>query len=664
MFQPFVILTMDFDLLEPTFDFDVDLTNDLCVLNENMFFSDINGFIEDEKFKEIEKFLLDENIDQNVCTLVDGKVDLSTYYEDDLDIIALREEYNNLQKKHAKKITLVRLLESKGRDINHTLASDVSEIEKHMATVLETIQSTKEDKFSGKIDVKVNIVVEKGSFRNVAKKKPLLNAQKTKKKNNSNTEHYYQVLPDLLEGYLYNPVTFQLTIDLDDSSTPLPYGTLKEYSGHLYCTTSEHVKVILEQQRDRSNFLDESRTYLLLNIEWQYVHCINPLYPYVYTIEDRNFYGVPKTPSSEYTVKLPKEYQDKHINETSIRHHERIFTIYRPSDKEYILMHIGPIDDLDNFKVFITQSGKEDYVKTTQDEPFECITEKDVKIKKVSIHVLKEQVLSLRQYFESAGYIVMDDYIRHQGLTVFFEQKDKLYEKANAYVKNCQEKGMTEIEIVGSCLYPLKTYVIHTLRDSCSKIYNTSFVQRNQQYLYDRGPSCSDGQIEQLLDAYYWTYLAPEERRINFQSLINFFLERGRIVRLKFPYQASGKDVGRSVSKTGGSLRFHDSKMTGKQSSTTIPHSVLPSKYVMIDSTGNVVPKKIHPRKKVANKKPPKVHPSILKYTKPKERKENINQVIKLPAGKYTFQSKSSTAIPVVDEFLTESIKISNSAKK
>lgn len=216
--------------------------------------------------------------------------------------------------------------------------------------------------------------------------------------------------------------------------------------------------------------------------------------------------------------------------------------------------------------------------------------------------------------------------------------------KAKEHIEQKKILKLSDEKIAMSVDYPLRTYVVNELSRTGSTYYNDDMLKRCVTQFYEYGPELNQKQTEQLLDAHYWTFLAPLEERLDFRKVIQFYERRGRRAKLKYPYTASGRDVGRSVSKEDGQLRFHAAESLAKDVVTTTVHSRLPSIHLSRDLNGDVIASKIHPRKEVAKVRLPNSRPR-----KPSTRKTNQK----------TRESKIDQPIAIVNDFLNKSLKAS-----
>ena len=282
--------------------------------------------------------------------------------------------------------------------------------------------------------------------------------------------------------------------------------------------------------------------------------------------------AVPPTPKEEYCVRLPEKFENQLPDHVDVRFHERTFITFRNPIPSRVTVSVWPLEGGVNqlLSVLAPQPEAEDpqikkgflsIVFTTRDSNIQLLNDEDdlkPPYNKVSFTTYPENAFQIRQYLESRveGFRVKDDMFKKQRLWIFFQPRKELEERAIEIVTRMSLEGVNESDIVASVQMPLRSYIIKRLCDLGSKKYDHRYMENNRTKLYDRGPNLSSEQTIQLLDAYYWTYLAPEKK--DFQMIIDFYHGFGRTIRLKFPHEKDGESIGRT--SASGNLRKFSSK--------------------------------------------------------------------------------------------------------
>ena len=100
----------------------------------------------------------------------------------------------------------------------------------------------------------------------------------------------------------------------------------------------------------------------------------------------------------------------------------------------------------------------------------------------------------------------------------------------------------------------------------------------HQKHIYHKAAPLSALQHEQILDAYYWVYMAADPKP-EYRQVLHYYEERGYAIRIKHGYVRTGRHSGRC--SASGHRRNYDPI---RQSAYSIP-----SKYTRVDEQGQVV---------------------------------------------------------------------------
>jgi hypothetical protein len=262
----------------------------------------------------------------------------------------------------------------------------------------------------------------------------------------------------------------------------------------------------------------------------------------------------------------------------------------------------------------------EDIIFTKKGKSLEELKENDYDQKLLSItlktHI--DHMVKIRKIFEKEGYNVWDSAYRRHGIGIFYIDKDQFEQQAKLHIQQCKIENKDEKTIVNSVDYPLRTFVIRQLNASGSCIYTDSYIERNRAIMYDKGPDLSPAQTEQVLDAYYWTHLAPDDKKIDYSHILKFYEGVGRYVRKKNAHEPTGSSRGRS--STSGKLRNF-------RGSSRAQHNILPSPYVKLDEQGNPIAKNTSTPRKINIKSKNRYERKYVSHKAKKYHKKNHGNI-------------------------------------
>ena len=209
--------------------------------------------------------------------------------------------------------------------------------------------------------------------------------------------------------------------------------------------------------------------------------------------------------------------------------------------------------------------------------------------------------------------------VKIQSIGIFFETPEQLTEKLPNYLERCAQfidetqdqtqlynyqTGQMDVWKTKSELMPIDWQVLSTLLvpepmrsylivyyDQSSKSKENSELRqddeeplvfaraiRNQSKIYHKAAPLSGLQQEQILDAYYWVHMAPVPNPI-YQKVLNYYEERGYMIRIKHGYVRTGRHSGR-CSASGHRRNYDPIRQTAYS---------IPSKYTKLDENGRVV---------------------------------------------------------------------------
>ncbi len=278
-------------------------------------------------------------------------------------------------------------------------------------------------------------------------------------------------------------------------------------------------------------------------------------------------YRVPRTPLSAYEVAM--SHENIMAGYKGVIHAERQFVImtnplaqrdqrqrhptrFHAKNTDYVEVElIKPHDGLDMAAAALLRSPYQPFVfanskglAINKDTVKKCLKKPNI----FTFYTTKQYALDIRFFLEERGYRIKDSMYERQGLGVFFKKIDEFIRRAKHVIEVGRSEGMTDYQIAFSTNRPLRTYVISRLCEMGSKLYTPCYMHTNEKYLSHKGAELSEAQYEQMLDAYYWTYLAPVTQRIDFENVISFYDSIGYVVRLKCPHMVHGQSVGRTSS--------------------------------------------------------------------------------------------------------------------
>jgi hypothetical protein len=421
--------------------------------------------------------------------------------------------------------------------------------------------------------------------------------------------------PMALEGHPYNPVRLLLRYNLE-KRIPIPYNhPPMMYEGSALPSKPDTLIIMI------GNNFAEKKAYSIAKSKIPYKSLWWRI-PYTEVHDGIEYRVIPKTPESEYFVRVPDKYTSKTLENVPYYLKERVFMTMKQPTPDYISMKIQPCDEgVDTIKDILLNSNMANYVFTNRDESIDKLNEKNDWKKQdqaVLFKTYSDCALDVRRLFEPLGYVVTDDVYRRQGLVIDFVEPQEFEQIAGEVVRNGFSNNKTPTMIAESVDFPLKSYVIFELNRLRCPPYTNEYISRFRKQLYDRGPMLSEAQTGQLLDAYYWTYLAPEgaPHKENYSDIIDYYRMIGRNPRLKAPHERNGGSVGRCGVQI---RRFNEASMA--------QHRLLKSKHVTKGPCG-YEPKKPHPRNKPTTGNNASLEGFLQRKESPRKRKYEIPHAI------------------------------------
>ena len=323
------------------------------------------------------------------------------------------------------------------------------------------------------------------------------------------------------------------------------------------------------------------------------------------------YHIVPPTPREVYDIELPNDEANCLPDQVCVTKHVRVFICPKPSlstePPEAIAMRASRGDlsgTAEPLRLILMASGFDACVNGSAafpEVPHGVHTICDARDVKDGVHVhfvvRFDHALLVRKCLESHGFVVQDEFYHRRGLWIFSQDQQELRKRAVSHVDamtkrlsedHKRKRGpevvpeaswvrQAERAIAFSVRPPLRTYVIGVLHERGSTVYTDQYLERYRDTLYDRGPALTPEQTVQLLDAYYWTHLAPPDRRIDFSDVIQFYWSAGRTVRLKRPHCITGENRGRT--SVSGLKRQYSGASARR-------HMLLPSRHLETTPTG------------------------------------------------------------------------------
>jgi hypothetical protein len=376
-------------------------------------------------------------------------------------------------------------------------------------------------------DEDTNRMLTTGDEYNVAKAEVLLiNGQREPSKDQNRIVPPRPIarlhrMPMLNLRLRYNPVELVLKHEP---------GVPKNKHFRIRCHAEEHEKFMyLSIDEENSLYKVTKRDYKVIRWELPFVPSLG-------------HHGVPPTPADAYSIQYRGDCgpNSPDADRLARRYFETVQFISE-DPHEQVDVSIYPVENLDEFNAQMEQEGIQIYAANPPN------SKQAVKVK-----IAQSIVPEIRKKLIAMDYEVDDPIVKLRPLTITWTTTDEFMLLAEEYLKQQHARGLSNVDIVNRTSQPLKSFVIKVLhRDG--KVTD-KFIEYHKAQIFDKGPELTAEQYIQGYDAYYWVYLAPKDKRKpEFQKILNWLAQHGRIVRLLKPYKPSGAHVGRSSSS--GKLR-------------------------------------------------------------------------------------------------------------
>lgn len=254
--------------------------------------------------------------------------------------------------------------------------------------------------------------------------------------------------------------------------------------------------------------------------------------------EEHQRHMVPVTPTDTYTERKPDEaIEGVRVCE---QRKQRVFlcgSIDCDEDcYESLFINVRPVTDMDQFN---DQLSKHNIPIPMVEKLLTDIVDSTT----IKLVVLKKNLREIIEGLSELGYQVTHQLVKKRSMDIGYMNLKDLDRAALAFMK--KHNNRPPKDEVNRLKHPIWGAVMRLLRQH-KKIANDAWPLI-EKLICDKGPVLSESQTVQLYDAFFWTTIAEEEnRRPEYQVIVDWYNDHGRPVRLKKPYERTGTSINRA----------------------------------------------------------------------------------------------------------------------